>query len=130
LEHFVRKFPPQGCRQLGHLAGRSQPIQPGHKRVVQSRGNRQRRQRAGQVVAVLTCLEETRLQHHLGDLFHKQRHAISPGDNLGQHLSGQRLAAREPPDDLFHLALREAGEGELGQVGAASPGRAELRARC
>jgi hypothetical protein len=46
-QQLAAELPPDHRRDLGHLLDRRQPVQPGHERVLERRGDRQRRQRAG-----------------------------------------------------------------------------------
>ena len=93
---------------------------------MQRGGNRQRGQGPGQRIALLPLLEQAGLQHHLGQLLHKQRHPIGLGHHLLDHLGGQRLAVRHPADHLRGLAPRQARQRHLGEVRAPRPGRAEV----
>ena len=76
---------------------------------MQRGGNGQRGQGPGQLIALLPLLEQAGFQHHLGQLLHKQRHAIGLGHHLLHHLGGQRLAVRHPAGQLGGLAPRQAG---------------------
>ena len=95
---------------------RRQAIQPRHQRVVQGGGNGQGRQGPGQLIALRPLLEQPGLQHHLGELFDKQRHPIGLGHHVLDHLSGQRLAVCHPAGQLGGLAPRQAIERHLGEV--------------
>ena len=128
LEQLVGKRPPQDRPQLRHRLALGEPIQPGPQRVLQRGGNGQRGEGAGQRVVLGCFLEPARLQHRLGQLFHKQRHAIGPGHYLPQHLRGQRLAAGHPLHHLLDLRARQPRQGELGQRRTGSPRRHKLRA--
>jgi hypothetical protein len=57
------------------------------------------RQRSRKEKSIVALFQQPRLQHCLGQLFDKERHAIGPGENLAHHLLWQRLAAGEPLDD-------------------------------
>ena len=126
LQQFIGKLAPQRRPELRQALHRRQAIQPRHQRVVQRGGNRQRGQGPGQLVALLPLLEQPGLQHHLGQLFDKQRHPIGLGHHLLDHLGGQRLAVRHPAGHLRGLAPRQAIERHLGEVRAPRPGRAEV----
>src|SRR5262249_33929458 len=56
LHQVIGESPPDDRAQLRHQFRRCQAIQPRHQRVVQRRGDRQRWQRACEVVAVLLLL--------------------------------------------------------------------------
>ena len=71
---------------------------------MQCGGNRQRGQGPGELIVLLTLLEQPGLQHHLGQLLDKQRHAIGLGDYLLDHLGWQGLAVRHPASHLGRLA--------------------------
>ena len=51
-EQLVGELAADHGADLGHLLDRREAIEPGHQRVVQGRRDRERRQRAGQLVAV------------------------------------------------------------------------------
>ena len=73
--------------------------------------------------------EQPRLQHHLGQLFHKQRHSIGLGHKLPEHLGRQRLTSCDSLDHDLHLFAGQTAECELGQVRASGPGRTKIRAK-
>ena len=129
MQQRVGKLAPQGGPELRQRLHRGQAIQPCHQGVVQRGGNRQRRQGTGELVAVLPFLEQPGLQHHLGQLLDKQRHAIGLGHDLRHDLGGQGLAVCDPPDHLCRLVMRQARQRELGEVRAPRPGRGELGAK-
>ena len=88
LHQVIGESAPDDRTQLRHQFRRCQAIQPRHQRVVQGGGDRQRGQWARQVVAVLLLLEQARLQHHFGQFFHEQRHAVSLAHDFLQHGGG------------------------------------------
>jgi len=57
LEEGIGKLMPECRPELRQALHRPQAIQPGHQRVVQRRGNRQRREGPAQLIAMLTFLE-------------------------------------------------------------------------
>ncbi len=88
---------------------------------MQRGGNRQWGQGPGQLVAVFPLLEQPRLQYHLGQLLHKQRHPIGLGHDLLEHVLRQRLAVRHSAGQLRRLAPRQARQRHLGEVRAPRP---------
>jgi hypothetical protein len=82
LQQGIGKLAPERRPELCEALHRRQAVQPRHQRVVQCGGNRQRRQGPGQLIALCPLLEQPRLQHHLGQFLHEQRHPIG----LGHHL--------------------------------------------
>ena len=129
LEHLVGKLPPQHRPHLRYLFGRMELIQPGHERILQGGGNRHAPQRPGQRVVVRVLPEQGRVQQHLGQLFHIQRHPIRLGHNMLHHLGGQRLAPGQVCDQRLDLWPLQPGEGEGRHMGARRPGRRKLRAK-
>jgi hypothetical protein len=71
---------------LGQGLHRRQAVEPRHERVVQGGGDGQRVQGPGQRIALVPLLEQARLQHHLGQLLHKQGYPIRLGHDLLDHL--------------------------------------------
>jgi hypothetical protein len=128
-QQLAAELPPDHRRDLGHLLDRRQPVQPGHERVLERRGDRQRRQRAGQLVPVADVPEQARLQHRLGQLLDEQRHPVRPGQDLVEHLRRQRLAPGQPLDHRPALPPAEPAERERGDVPVARPGRGEAGPR-
>src|SRR2546426_143250 len=86
-QELVGKLPTDGRSQLRHCLRRIQPIQSRDQRVVQCNRNGQCWQWSGQLIPIIGFADEPRLQNHLGQFFYKQRHAISPGEQLLTHLS-------------------------------------------
>ena len=66
-------------------------------------GDGQRGQGSGQLIALLSLLEQPGLQHHLGQLFDKQGHAIGLGHNLRDDGGWQGLAVCHLADHLHGL---------------------------
>ncbi len=87
-QQLVGKRPSQHRPQLRHPFGGGQTIQARQEGVLQRGGNREKGQRAGQRIAVLVLLQQPRLQDRLGQLFHKQRHAIRHAHDLLEHYGG------------------------------------------
>ena len=106
LQQLIGKRPPQDGPQLRHVfrPRRADPAAPSGSPAAwreSPAGAAGRSAHSGP-----RCfLEPARLQHRLGQLFHKQRHAIGLGHDLLQHRRGQRLAAR----DLLAPSPRPAG---------------------
>src|SRR5262249_34395023 len=126
LQQLIGKLAPQRSPELRHALHSRQAIEPCHQRVVQRGRNRQRWEGTGQLIAVLALLEQAGLQHHLGQLLHKQRHPIGLRYHLPYDLRRQRLAVRYPAGHLRRLVPRQAWQCYLGQVRAPHPGRAEV----
>ena len=95
---------------------------------MQGGGNRQRGQRLGQLIALLPLLEQPGLEHHLGQLLDKQRHAIGLGHDLRHNLRRQGLAVRHLGDHRCCLAPWQARQRHLGEVGSPRPRWAESQA--
>ena len=112
---------------LRHLLDRGEAVEARHQRVVQGRRDRERRQRAGQLVAVAGIREQARFQHRLGQLLDEQRHAVGARHDLLDDLGRQRLVARDPCDQIRPLAPAQTAHGQRGDVRLAGPGRLELR---
>jgi hypothetical protein len=74
LQQGIGKLASERGPELCQALHRCQAIEPRHQRVVQGGGNRQRRQEPGELIALLSLLEQPRLQHHHHQLLHKQRH--------------------------------------------------------
>jgi hypothetical protein len=71
----------------------------------------------------LDLQEQVRLQHRLGQLFHKQGHPIGLRDYLLHHVRGQYFATRDLPYQLFYLWAGQAAEREGGQIRPQRPGQ-------
>jgi hypothetical protein len=65
LEQVIGKRPPDGGTQLRQRFDRRQAIEPRREGIPQRGGNRQRGQRAGQLIAGFALLQQARFQHHL-----------------------------------------------------------------
>ena len=71
-------------------------------------------------------LEQAGLQHHLGQLLHKQRHPVGLGYHLRHDLRWQRLAVGHTVGHLRRLLTRQARQRHLGEMRAPRPGRVEV----
>jgi hypothetical protein len=129
LHQLIGEGAPDDRAQLRHQFCRCQAIQPRHQRIVQGSGNCQWRQGAHQLVAVLTFLEQVRLQHHFGQFFHEQRHAVSLAHDFLQHSWGEGFVARHMGGQARDLARGEPAQRERGEMRHHRPGRAKLWAR-
>jgi hypothetical protein len=125
-DKLVRGLAADAGRDLGDLLDRGQAVEPGRERVLQGRGNRQRRQRSRELVAVALVREQAGLEHGLGQLLDEQRYPVRAGQDLLQHLGRERLAAGHPPDHRPALPSAEPAERERGDVPVPGPGRDEL----
>ena len=73
------------------------------REVVQRRRDRQRRQRAGQLVVIAGVGEQARFEHRLGQLLDEQRHAVGLRATIcstisaGSALPPVTRAIRRPP---------------------------------
>ena len=112
----VGKLTPQGGPELCQGLHRREAVESRHQRVVQGGGNGQRVQGPAQLIALLTFLEQAGFEHHLGQFFEKQRHAIGLGHDLLYHLRWQRLAVRHSAGQLCGLAPRQARERHLSEM--------------
>jgi hypothetical protein len=115
-------------RDLRHFLGHGQAVEAGHEGILQRRGDHQRRQRPRELVPALPLGEEAGLEPRLGQLLHEQRHAVSPGQDLLQHLGRQGATPGHLVDHRAALPPREPAERERGDVPVPGPGRGELRA--
>jgi hypothetical protein len=104
LQQFIGKLAPQRGSELRQALHCRQAIQPRHQRIVQRVRNGQGGQGTGELIALLPRLEQAGVQDHLGQLLHKQRHAIGLGHHLRHDLCRQRLAVRHPASHLGGLA--------------------------
>ena len=104
LEEGIGKVASERRSELCQAFHRCQTVQPCHQRVVQGGGNRQRRQRPRQRIALRLLLEQAGLQDHLGQFLDKQRHPIGLGHHLLDHLRRECLVARHPARHLHGLA--------------------------
>jgi hypothetical protein len=71
--------------------------------------------------------ENAALHHALGQLLNEQGNAVGAFDDLLGNLLGQRLAAGHIGDHLGALPARQAIQRQHRHLGAADPGRRELR---
>ena len=125
-QQLVAEHAPERRGQLGDLLHRRELVEARHQRIVQRGRDRQRRQRAGQHVAVARIDQQVRLQDRLGQLLDEQRHAVGPGDDLLDHLERQRLAAGDALDHGGRLTMAQPAERERADVRIAAPGRREV----
>ena len=128
-EQRIGELAADGGADLGDLAYRRQPVEPGHQRVVQGGRDRQRRQRAVERVTPVLLAQQAAFDNGLGQLLEEQRHAVGAGEDLLEDLGRQRLAAGRPLDQGRALAAAEAGERQCGDMRLGGPGRGELRPR-
>ncbi len=113
----VGELPADRRRDLGHLLGGPQPIEPRHQGVLEGRGDRARRSR----------LVPLFLQHRLGELFDEERHPVgAEGDRLHQ-LVEARGASRDAGHHLAHVAATQATEGHVRLMRQQGPRGPELR---
>ena len=99
-DQLERERPADARGELGDLLHRGQPVQARHQRVLERGRNGERRQGPRQLVAVAEVPEEAGLEHELGELLGEERHPVGLGDDLIEHLLGQRLAPGHRGRDL------------------------------
>ena len=108
---------------LRDLLDRGEAVEARKQRVVERRGDRERRQRAGKLVAVARVREQARLEHRLGQLLDEQGHAVGLGDDLRGTSAGRALAPTTRSTMRRALAAAEPGERQRADVRLARPGR-------
>ena len=81
----MREFPANRGRDLGYVAGRGQPVEPGQQRLLERGRDRHGRQRSRERVVVALIPEQIGLQHGPGQLLDEQGHAVGLGDDLVEH---------------------------------------------
>jgi hypothetical protein len=92
-QQIVRELTPDCGTDLGHLLDRRKTIQARHQRILEGRGNRQRRQGAFELPVITGVSQQTGFQHRLGQLLDEQRHAVGLGHDLRGHLCRQGLGS-------------------------------------
>jgi hypothetical protein len=125
-QDVVGEFPAQHRPQLSDLLGRPELVQPGHERILQGVGDGHRGERARQHVLLSLRAQERRGQQHLGQLLDIERHPIRLGDDVGDDLGRQCLAACPVGDQGLDLRPLQPVEGDGRHVRAAGPGQLEL----
>jgi hypothetical protein len=128
-QQLVRELAADAGAGLGHLLDERQAIQPRQQRIVEGRGNRERRQRAGQLVAVARVPEEAGLEHRLGQLLDEQRHAVGLGHELRGDLVRQGLSPDDPVDQSGALTPAQPPQREGAYLRATGPRRRKLRSK-
>ena len=118
----IGELAPDRRTDLRHLLDRSEAVEARHQRVVQGRGNRERRQRV-----LLGVGDQPRFQHGLGQLLEEQRHAVGPRDDLVADLGRQCPTADQPLDHGRALAAAQPVELQQRGVCLGAPGRREVR---
>ena len=88
LDQLIGKGAPEGRAQLRHHFHGGQAVQARHQGVVEGCRDRQRGQRARQLIVVGLLAQQARLQHGLEQLFHKQGHTVGLADHLLEHRWG------------------------------------------
>ena len=112
---------------LRDLLDRREAVEARHQQVVQGRRDRERRQGAGQLVAIAGVREQARFQHRLGQLLDEQRHAVGARHDLLDDLGRQRLVAGDPRDRSAPWRRPSRPMRQRRHVRLAGPGRGELR---
>jgi hypothetical protein len=93
---------------LSDFACAAEPIQTGHERVVQGRRDRQGRQRTGELVAIARGDQQSRFEHHLGQLLDEQRYAVGALGDLLEDVGRNSPAVADPRDHVDDLAATQA----------------------
>ena len=92
LEQLMGESRARSRRRSERLRARAaEAIETGHEESRRVAGI-ERRQQAGELEMVARGDEQTRLQHHLGQLLDEQRHAVGARDDLLEDLGWQTLA--------------------------------------
>ena len=115
-------------RGLRHLLHRLQPIEPRHQRVVQRRRDRQRAQRAVQVIRVRALAQHARFDDRLGHLLDEQRHAVGLRGDLVEQRLGQALAVGDAGDDRLGRCATKPVQCQPGDDRMAAEGHDKGRA--
>jgi hypothetical protein len=97
------------------------------REVVQRGRDRERRQRAGDLVVITGVREQARFQHRLGQLLDKQRHAVGARHDLLDDRRRQRLGIGDLRDEIGDLAATEAAHGQHHDIRLTGPWRLEFR---
>ena len=126
-DHVIGKLAPQHGAQLCHFTQPRRPIEPRHQRILQCLRDVQLRQRAREHVGLAAGLEHPRAENRLGQLLDVERHAVGFGDDMIDHLAGQRPAAGEMTDHRLDLRPLQAVERDRRHVRALRPGRRQFR---
>ena len=92
------ELPPDRRPDLGHLLGRTEPVEPRHQRCVQACGNRTGRGRncGGRASGLAFTLG---LQHRLRHLLHEQGNAVGALHDLRHHICWERSVPGKARDD-------------------------------
>ena len=91
---------------------------------MERRRDRERRNGADELVAVLVFPDQPGFEHRLRQLLDEQRHAVRLGDDVLQDLLGQGPSVGHPPRDLGRLGRTQPVQGarvtwgRLGHFGA------------
>jgi hypothetical protein len=129
-DQLVGKLTPKrGCDLRNFSSGR-QSIEPGQKRGLERRWDRQRDDRPGHGVMVSGIGHPSALDDRLGQLLDEQRHTIRTINDLIGNLRGQCLASGYVRDHLGAMPRGQAAEAKQCHVRTADPGRRELRSKC
>ena len=120
-QEFVAELPPDRRANLRDLFGGSKPIQPRHQGILQRGRNCEYARRLNGPKRL------NGLQDCFRQFFHKQRHAVSLGQDLPEQLGGKRFPAGELGDDRAALRARELGEVQRRHMAVPRPARLELR---
>ena len=128
MQQGIGKLAPDRGADLRDLLDRRKPVEARHQQILQRRGDRERRQRAVEAVALALFDQEPGLEHVLGQFLHEQRHAVSFRDDLRQHFGGEFSPAGDLADKRFRFRAIEAAQRNFGDVGQALSLRLEFRA--
>ena len=109
-----------------HFTQPRRPVETRHQRILQGLRDVQLCQRAREHVGVAACLEHPRTEDGLGQLLDVERHAVGFGDDMIDHLAGQRLAAGQMIDHRLDLRPLQAVQCDRRHVRALRPGRRQF----
>ena len=111
----IGKAPPDHRADLGHLAGRPKPVQPGRQRLLQRRRNR-----------LDAAPDFAAFQEKPRHLLDEQRYpARTLGDAI-DHVLRQSMPGGDLADHMPHLMSVERHERDCAVMRARTPGRLEL----
>ena len=125
-QELVVKAAPERRAHLRHLFDRGQSVESSHQRILEGRGNGQRRQRPGELVPIALVPKQIRFEHHSRELFDEQGHPVGLCHDMLEHLGGQLLSASHSLDHRLRLPARHPVDGEIRDVTALGPGRPKL----
>ena len=127
-DQLVAELAPDDRADLRDLLDRCHAFQPRRQRVAQRLRDRHAGGGARVDVAIAFDLQVPRLDDHLREFLHEERHAIGPGDDLRGELRRQRFAAGELRQKRAALLRCQLGEAQRRHALVLGPARLKLGA--